>query len=422
MYERFYHLDLDPFRLSPDPRFRYLHPSFAKARAYMEFAFNKAEGFVVITGRPGVGKTTLIGDLVEILPRSRVEIGTMVTTRLEDEDLLQMVAHAFGLNAPVRSKSALLQYLTGRFSRELGRGRRTLLIIDEAQNLAKEALEELRMLTNLQRDGQPLLQIFLVGQESLQDLIGSPGMEQVAQRVVAACHLEPLDETQTREYVRHRLSQAGWRGDPRISESLYPIIHRFSEGIPRRINLFCGRLLLLGVVERKHSLGVADGRAVVQELFNERLTTLSPQGDALFDAPDRFEEPPPEETAANPPPQVPMSESTNGEIRPAPRPPTAFEEANEPADDQAAQAPGAAASETSPHQSAETPSDEEPMPPWEPIDFRPGAAPPKRRWWPWLLLLVVALGAGLVYYHGLWSEIYEWAKTTVDDLLHYQGR
>ena len=421
MYERFYHLDLDPFRLSPDPRFRYLHPSFAKARAYMEFAFNKAEGFVVITGRPGVGKTTLIGDLVEILPRSRVEIGTMVTTRLEDEDLLQMVAHAFGLNAPVRSKSALLQYLTGRFSREQARGRRVLLIIDEAQNLTKEALEELRMLTNLQRDGQPLLQIFLVGQESLQDLVGSPGMEQVAQRVVAACHLDPLDETQTREYVRHRLSQAGWRGDPRISESLYPIIHRFSEGIPRRINLFCGRLLLLGVVERKHSLGVADGRAVVQELFNERLTTLSPQGDALFDAADRFEDPPPEETAASPPPQAPASESTNGEIRPAPRPPTAFEEAAaEPAEEAAKETSGTAA-DVAPAQIAEPPPEEE-MPPWEPIDFRSRTPPPKRRWWPWLLLLVVALGAGLVYYHGLWSEIYEWARTTVDDLLHYQGR
>ncbi len=426
MYERFYRLDLDPFRLSPDPRFRYLHPSFSRARAYMEFAFNKAEGFVVITGRPGVGKTTLISDLIEMLPRSRVEVGTMVTTRLEDEDLLQMVAHAFGLNAPVRSKSALLQYLTGRFAREQSRGRRTLLIIDEAQNLTADALEELRMLTNLQQDGRPLLQIFLVGQESFQDLVGSPGMEQVAQRVVAACHLEPLDEDQTRAYVRHRLTQAGWRGDPRISESLYPIIHRFSEGIPRRINLFCGRLLLLGVVERKHSLGVADGRVVVQELFNERLTTLSPRGDALFDAADRFEEeePLPETETGNDleePTAAEASPPGDVQIQAAPRPATAFEAARPEPEDHKEAAPVVAVEPAQPEMSADRWSLEEEAPPWEGIDFRPSMQQRKRLWWPWLLLLAVALAAGVVYYLQLWPTIYDWARNTVHNFLQMQG-
>jgi len=290
MYETFYRLETEPFRLSPDPRFCFGHKSYARAKAYMQYAFNRAEGFVMVTGRPGTGKTTLIGDLVESLPRSQVTAATLVTTQLEARDLLEMVAHAFGVGSSVSSKAALLQYLTLMLRRERDKGRRALLVIDEAQDLSASALEELRLLTNLQEDGKPLLQIFLVGQDSLRDLVHTTEMEQVFQRIVAACHLDLLTAEETREYVRHRLQQAGWRNDPQLSESLYPIIHRFSEGIPRRINLICGRLLLHGAVEQKHRLGVADARVVVSELFTERLTTLSPQADSMFEVADRFEE------------------------------------------------------------------------------------------------------------------------------------
>jgi len=290
MYETYYHLSSEPFRLSPDHRFCFSHRSYARAKAYMQYAFNRAEGFVMVTGRPGTGKTTLISDLTESLPRSQVSVGTLVTTQLEAEDLLQMVAHAFGLNSTMTNKAAVLQFFTTMLLRERQKGRRALLIIDEAQNLSASALEELRLLTNLQQNNQPLLQIFLVGQEGLRDLVHVPQMEQVYQRIVAACHLEALDEAQTREYVYHRLKQAGWKGDPQLSESLFPIIHRFSEGIPRRINLICGRLLLHGAVERQHRIGVPDARQVVSELHAERLTTLSPQADSMFDAPDRYSE------------------------------------------------------------------------------------------------------------------------------------
>ena len=290
MYETFYRLTTEPFRLSPDPSFCFSHKSYARAKAYMQYAFNRAEGFVMVTGRPGTGKTTLIGDLVKSLPRSQVSVATLVTTQLEAEDLLQMVAHAFGLGVPMSGKASALQYLTTMLRREREKRRRALLIIDEAQDLSASALEELRLLTNLQQNNQPLLQIFLVGQEELRDLVHSNSMEQVFQRIVAACHLDALDEQETREYVRHRLHQAGWRNDPQLSESLYPIIHRFSEGIPRRINLICGRLLLHGAVEQKHRLTVADARLVVSELHAERLTMLSPAADTIFDAEDRFEE------------------------------------------------------------------------------------------------------------------------------------
>jgi len=294
MYETFYRLGKEPFRLSPDPEFSFAHRSYARAKAYMQYAFNRAEGFVMVTGRPGTGKTTLIGDLVKSLPRSQVSVATLVTPQLEAEDLLQMVAHAFGIGAPMHNKAQTLQYLTLMLRREREKGRRALLIIDEAQDLSSDALEELRLLTNLQQNGRPLLQIFLVGQEELKELVHEKSMEQVFQRIVAACHLDPLDENETREYVRHRLHQAGWRNDPQLSEALYPIIHRFSGGIPRRINLICGRLLLHGAVERKHRLGVADARVVVAELHAERLTTMSPAADNIFQAEDRFLEAPPQ--------------------------------------------------------------------------------------------------------------------------------
>ena len=299
MYETFYHLTSEPFRLSPDHHFCFSHRSYAKAKAYMQYAFNRAEGFVMVTGRPGTGKSTLISDLVESLPRSQVSVGTLVTTQLEAEDLLQLVAHAFGLNLPLTNKASVLQYFNTMLRREREKGRRSLLIIDEAQNLSGPALEELRLLTNLQQNNQPLLQIFLVGQEELRDLVHTPQMEQVYQRIVAASHIEALSQDETREYVYHRLAQAGWQGDPQLSEALFPIIHRFSEGIPRRINLICGRLLLHGAVERQHRIGVADARLVVSELHAERLTALSPQADVIFDAQDSFPGPLPPEKAGS---------------------------------------------------------------------------------------------------------------------------
>ena len=277
MYETFYHLTSEPFRLSPDHRFCFSHRSYARAKAYMQYAFNRAEGFVMVTGRPGTGKTTLISDLTESLPRSQVSVGTLVTTQLEAEDLLQLVAHAFGLNLPMTNKASVLQYFNSMLQREREKGRRALLIIDEAQNLTRSALEELRLLTNLQQDNQPLLQIFLVGQEELRDLVMSRRLEQLHQRIVAACHLNPLDEHTTREYVLHRLHHVGWHSDPALDEAIFPYIHKYSLGIPRLINLICSRLLLHGMVEELHALGEEDVRTAIESLAVEQLlpTTLA---------------------------------------------------------------------------------------------------------------------------------------------------
>ncbi len=290
MYEHFYHLKAEPFRLSPDHRFCFNHQSYAKAKAYMQYAFERAEGFVMVTGRPGTGKSTLVNDLVDTLSSSGAKVAKLVSTQLEASDLLRMVAHAFGLQTENLDKATILQRLDKLLMSHYNDGRRALLIIDEAQDLSPSALEELRLLTNLQLNSQPLLQIFLLGQEELRSLVRGPGMEQVHQRLVAACHLDQLKEDETKAYILHRLEQVGWQGDPAISNAIFPVVHRFSAGIPRRINQVCSRLFLHGGVEGKHKMGVEDIKVVIAELQQEQLAFTDTVSDIDFDVADDYDE------------------------------------------------------------------------------------------------------------------------------------
>lgn len=280
MYELFYNFTSEPFRLSPDHRFCFEHNSYGKARAYLAYAFKRAEGFVMITGRPGTGKTTLIGELVESLSTDKVVTANLVCTQLQADDLLKTVAYSFGISPAQVGKAELLQHLSTLLHSWHREGRRALLVVDEAQDLSSSAMEELRLLTNIQSNGQPLLQIFLLGQPELRDLILSREMEQVHQRIVAASHIVGLEEDETEAYVMHRLSKVGWRGDPAIDRAVFPLIYRFSEGVPRRINLICSRLFLLGSVEERHDIGVRDVSVVIGELQAENLaagTGISPE-------------------------------------------------------------------------------------------------------------------------------------------------
>ena len=290
MYEKFFNLSADPFRLSPDPRFSYKHPRYARARAYMAYAFRRAEGFVMVTGEPGTGKTTLIGDMVDYLAGENVALANLVSTQLAADDMLRMVGYAFNTQTSAADKASIVQALQERFLAWQQAGRRALLIVDEAQDLKPEAMEELRMLTNIQVDSRPLLQIFLLGQPRLRDIIHESAMEPVHQRIIAATHLEALPEDETRAYVEHRLTVAGWKGDPAISRPVFRIIHRFSAGVPRRINLFCSRLLLRACVEQEHRIAVADARVVAVELQQEQLSTRNILGDEMFQAGDDFGE------------------------------------------------------------------------------------------------------------------------------------
>ena len=271
MFNEFYGLTIDPFRLSPDPRFCYRHRYFARAKAYMQYGLHQGEGFVMVTGQPGTGKTMLIEDLLADPGTTNVMIARIASTQVAGDDLLRLVAHAFDIDTHNCPKATTLLNLQTVLTRQMASGRNALLIVDEAQNLPYESLEELRMITNLQRGARPLMQVFLVGQDSLHTLVSQPRMEQLRQRILAACRMEPLSLDDTREYLQHRLRRAGWEGRPSLSGEAVWQIHAASGGIPRRINTLTSRLLLRGYIEERLALGADDVLLVTADLAGERL-------------------------------------------------------------------------------------------------------------------------------------------------------
>ncbi len=237
----------------------------------MRHALHRAEGFIMITGRPGTGKTTLIHDLLRSLKPDQALVANLVTTQMTADDLIRLVAYSYNLDPEGADKVDVLIRLVHFLKKQHQQGRRPLLIVDEAQGMAEGALEELRLLTNIQSGGQQLLQIFLVGQEQLRDVVNAPSMEQLHQRMIAATHLDPLDCEDTEAYIKHRLRRVAWTGDPLISKEAYAMIQQHSQGIPRQINQICSRLFLHGSIEEKHRLGLADLRVVIDELREELL-------------------------------------------------------------------------------------------------------------------------------------------------------
>lgn len=274
MYNDYYHFASEPFRLTPDPSFVYPHASYSRARTQIRHALEQGDGIVVVTGRPGTGKTTLIEDLVADLKSTGISAAMLVSTHLGDHDILRMVAYAFGLEPRNLDKATILKELEAFLSSQP----RALLIIDEAQNLPEAALEEIRMLTNMRVNARPLLQVFLVGQEKLHESLHSPGMEQLHQRLIAAYQLEPLNLQQTFEYILHRLELAGWRGHPTFSSELFILIYRFSQGLPRYICKFCSRLLLYGAEEKLEHLTLDHVAEVVATIQSELLLPLNGSG------------------------------------------------------------------------------------------------------------------------------------------------
>jgi putative secretion ATPase (PEP-CTERM system associated) len=217
MYETYYGLSAKPFQLRPDPHFYFGSKGHKRAMAYLEYGLSQGEGFIVITGEVGAGKTTLVRNLFNRLPSDQIIAAHIVNTHLDADDTLRMVVAGFGLPAE-GGKAELLARLE-QFLRQTDRqGKRALLVIDEAQNLSARTVEELRMLSNFQTDEQCLLQTFLLGQPEFRTTLHSPGMQQLRQRVIASYHLGPMDAQETRAYIEHRLQTVGWKGDPAFSD------------------------------------------------------------------------------------------------------------------------------------------------------------------------------------------------------------
>lgn len=275
MYENFYGLNSKPFQLNPDPGFYFGSKQHRRAKAYLEYGVQRNEGFIVITGEIGAGKTTLVRGLLGSLDPEKVLAANLVTTQLGAEDTLRLVGAAFGVRVKESSKAEVLMALEAFLVKQASQGKRCLLVVDEAQNLSSQAIEELRMLSNFQFGQQALLQTFLVGQPEFRAILQSPNLQQLRQRVTATCHIGPMDAVETQGYIEHRLKHAGSTGRPVFQSAAFEAIFAASGGIPRRINMICDRLLLLGYLGNTDTFDGEEVKEVVHEIQAEAIVPAS---------------------------------------------------------------------------------------------------------------------------------------------------
>lgn len=270
MFESHFGFGAPPFQLSPDPAFYFESRGHGQALSYLKYGVYQREGFVVFTGEVGSGKTTLVRTLIDRLDSREIVVAHVVNTQYDSYGLLYAICMAFHLEVAGPSKAHLVGTLEAFFTALAVGGRRALLIIDEAQNLGLHEVEDLRMLSNFQIGNHALVQSFLVGQPGLRLMLGSSGMEQLRQRVIASCHLGPLTVTETRAYVEHRLRHVGWEEFPLVSAKAFIRIHALTGGIPRRINLLCTRVLLAGWLAGSERIGSADVSTAAAALSTEQ--------------------------------------------------------------------------------------------------------------------------------------------------------
>ncbi len=269
MYESHFGFSGPPFQLVPDPGFFFGSRGHSNALAFLQSAAQQGDGFLVVTGEIGAGKTTLVRTLLEGLDSKRVMAATMVSTQLESGELPQAILLAFGVAHSGTTRGHLSASLEAYLLELANQGRRALLIVDEAQNLGQSLIEQLRLLSNLQAGTRALLQVFLVGQPDLRTLIQAKAMEQLRQRVTASCHLGPLDAKETQAYVQHRLRRVGWTDNPRIEVQAYAALHQWTAGIPRRINRLCNRLLLAAFLEGRDLITAESVEQIARDLRSE---------------------------------------------------------------------------------------------------------------------------------------------------------
>src|SRR5271165_1677863 len=253
MFDKFYQLSGLPFLLTPDSRFFFGSSGHSRAIAHLVYGLTQQEGFIVITGEVGAGKTTLVEQLWSQLDRRTYVMARVVTTQVSGDDLLRLAMAGFGLGETAGTDEAtLLRQFEHMVQDQHKQGRRCLLAVDEVQNLSLAAIEELRMLSNITVDGRASLQTILLGQPQFRPILAGKDAEQLRQRVLASCHLGPMTEAETRGYIEHRLRLVGWRNDPAWDDDAFTAVYRNTGGIPRRINTLCSRALLFGALEETH--------------------------------------------------------------------------------------------------------------------------------------------------------------------------
>lgn len=277
MYEEQFGLTGRPFALTPDPEFWFESATHRKAMAYLSYGLNQGEGFVVITGEVGSGKTTLLRKLMVAVDADRLRVVSLVSTQLGPDDTLRAVAGELGVVGG--DKAAVIAAITRALHDEAREGRRVLLIVDEAQNLELAAVEELRMLSNVQLGPDPLVQIILVGQPELRDrLDADPAMEQVRQRVIATHHLGPMEPDEVGPYLVHRLSAVGWSGRPDFTDEAVGVVHRWSGGLPRLVNVLAQRTLMAAGLEEVEVIDAPLVERVIADLGQDAGGSPSARG------------------------------------------------------------------------------------------------------------------------------------------------
>ncbi len=277
MYETFYHLSGTPFQLTPDSRFFFGSTGHSKAIAHLNYGLAQGEGFIIITGEVGAGKTTIVEWLRSQMDSSTYTIARVSTTQVSENDLFRLAMAGFGLRDENVGKAALLNRFEGVLRAHQAEGRRCLLIVDEAQNLSLPALEELRMLSNITVDGRTSLQTILLGQPQFRRMLARPDLDQLRQRVLTSYHLGPLSPEETRAYIEHRMLAVGWQDDPHWDDDAFEAVYRHTGGLPRRINRLCSRVLLYGVLEEAHTFTGAIVDATAVELASD-LEGAGPHG------------------------------------------------------------------------------------------------------------------------------------------------
>ena len=302
MYESFYGLRSRPFQLTPDPHYYFESVTHRKALSYLGYGLAQGEGFIVITGDVGAGKTTLVGHLMATIDESRLTAANIVTTKLDSRDIVRIAATNFHIETDGMDKAQLLSAFEEFLHSEARAGRRCLLIVDESQNLQTDALEELRMLSNFQLGGQALLQIFLLGQPEFRDnLQQSDRLEQLRQRVIAHHHLEPMEKEEIEPYITHRLSKSGWTGRPKITSDVFRLLYSETDGVPRKINTLMSRVLLMGSVEQAELIDQTLVGRVLADLNGEEIEIAGGV---------------PEEEIAAEPPKSPLMEKPSKAVEP----------------------------------------------------------------------------------------------------------
>lgn len=275
MYESYYGFSERPFQLSPDPRFFFATNHHQRALSYLQYGLDQGEGFIVITGPIGTGKTTIARNLLANIADENIVAAQLVTTKLAPEELLDLVAAEFKITVTGNSKADVLQSIEKFLINLNKQGKRALLLVDEAQNLPVETVEELRMLSNFQLDSKPLIQSFLLGQEELKAIISAPDMEQFRQRIIASAHLKPLNAEEVKNYINHRLAQANCNKEALFSDEAFQLIFEKTLGVPRKINIFVDRLLLFGFLEELTNIDCNAINEVAKEMSVELTGSLS---------------------------------------------------------------------------------------------------------------------------------------------------